>query len=86
MRQRVPVEQIPTPLPEDSDWGLRYIGRRQPYVGQLKAEGITWHGYGNIQSMADGYKARSLAQSHPDLYELVEIKPDGTWIIYGKCN
>ena len=43
---------------------------------QLYGTGLMWHGYGDIQPLADTNKARRMAQNHPDVYELVEVESD----------
>ena len=72
----VPVEPPPAAEPAPPALAIRYIGRKAWHADQLYRTGLIWHGYGDIQPLADRDKARRMAQNHPGVYDLVEIESD----------
>ena len=71
-----PAEPVPTAEPAEPAVAIRYVGRRSWYTDGLYGTGLVWHGYGDIQPIADIGKARRMVQNHPDVYELVEVESD----------
>ena len=62
-----------TAVPVQPKAALRYVGRKPFNVDRLYHTGVIWHGYGDVEPIADPDVARRMAANHPDAYEFVEI-------------
>ena len=72
----VPLAPVPELESAQPAVAIRYLGRQPRHADRLYGTGLMWHGHGDIQLITDRYKARRMAQNHPDVYDLVEVESD----------